>query len=139
MTASRMLRNALFMLVLLPVPTMASGRPAALPATLLVTVDQVIAMRKAGVSDAVILALIERDRPIFLIDGAQIVQLRTQGVSEPLLLTMLATGYYWQQAAPCGLGPIAAAPQAPTSTRGIFFTRPTRGMFFTQPPSRGCR
>jgi hypothetical protein len=150
MLPAKALRNALLILILLPAAAMANERPPVLPAARLITVDQVIAMTKAGVSDAVILALIDRDRPIFLIDAVQIVQLKQKGISEPLLLAMMATGYYWQtafygQTLPCGSLPVMPAPGQliargePTSTRGIFFTNPTRGIFFAPVPSPGCR
>jgi hypothetical protein len=93
----------------------------------LVTVDQVVTMTKAGVSDTVILALINRDRPVFIINSVQLVQLRKDGVSEYLLQTMLMTPYFWQPLVPLLPGPVAAPPPP---TRGIFFTRPTRGIFF---------
>jgi hypothetical protein len=144
MLAAKLLRNALLVLILLPAAAMANGQRPGLPSARLITVDQVIAMTKAGVSDAVILALIDRDRPIFLIDAVQIVQLKQKGISEPLLLAMVATGYYWQspmygQTPACSATGVMPAPGQPTSTRGIFFTQPTRGIFFAPPPSPGCR
>ena len=57
-----------------------------------VTTDQVVALKKAGVSDAVILALIERDRTVFSIAPEQIVALQREGLSEALIIAMLRSG-----------------------------------------------
>jgi hypothetical protein len=57
-----------------------------------VTVDQVVALARAGVTDAVILALIDRDRTIFGIEPEQIVKLQRDGVSEAVILAMLKSG-----------------------------------------------
>jgi hypothetical protein len=57
-----------------------------------VTTDQVVALKKAGVSDAVILALIERDHAVFSIAPEQIVVLQREGLSEALIIAMLNTG-----------------------------------------------
>jgi len=71
-----------------------SGRASA------VTVDQIVRLTKAGVSEPVILALIDRDRNVFSIDPEQIVSLRQQGVSEPVLIAMLKSGRVMDDAAP---------------------------------------
>jgi hypothetical protein len=57
-----------------------------------VTTDQVVSLKKAGVSDAVILALIERDRTVFSIAPEQIVALQREGLSEELIIAMLKSG-----------------------------------------------
>jgi hypothetical protein len=57
-----------------------------------VTVDQVVALAQAGVTDAVILALIDRDRTIFGIEPEQIVKLQRDGLSEAVILAMLKSG-----------------------------------------------
>ena len=57
-----------------------------------VTVDQVIALAKSGVTDVVILALIDRDRTVFAIEPEQIVVLQREGLSEALILAMLKSG-----------------------------------------------
>jgi hypothetical protein len=124
------------------------GGAPRLPAEPLISVDQVIAMTKAGVPETVILALIDRDRPIFLVDALQAAQLRQKGISERLLYAMIATGYYWPlgyvgYTQPC-VTPGATTPSpfirpGPTSTRGIFFTNPTRGIFFAPPRGASCR
>jgi hypothetical protein len=57
-----------------------------------VTVDQIVALAKAGVTDVVILALIDRDRTIFPIEPEQIVTLQHDGLSESVILAMLKSG-----------------------------------------------
>jgi hypothetical protein len=64
---------------------------AAVPASA-VTLQQVIALSKAGVSEAVILALIDRDKTIITIDPEQLVTLKADGVSERIVLAMLKSG-----------------------------------------------
>src|SRR5215831_16389791 len=62
-------------------------RPAAA-----VTVDQIVALSKAGVSDAVILALLDRDRTVLTIDPEQLVSLKREGLSDALIMAMLRNG-----------------------------------------------
>jgi hypothetical protein len=57
-----------------------------------ITVDQVIALAKSGVTDTVILALIDRDRSVFAIEPEQIVSLQRDGLSERVILAMLKSG-----------------------------------------------
>ena len=57
-----------------------------------VTTDQVVSLKKAGVSDAVILALMERDHTVFSIAPEQIVALQREGLSETLIIAMLKSG-----------------------------------------------
>jgi hypothetical protein len=64
---------------------------AASPASA-ITVDQVVALAKSGVTDTVILALIDRDRTVFAIEPEQIVSLQRDGLSEQVILAMLKSG-----------------------------------------------
>jgi hypothetical protein len=64
---------------------------AAAPASA-VTLDQVLSLKKAGVTDAVVLALIERDHTVFTIQPEQIPELQRQGLSEALIIAMLKSG-----------------------------------------------
>ena len=57
-----------------------------------VTLDQVVALSKAGISEPIILALIERDKTVFTIDPDQLVALKRDGVSETIILAMLKSG-----------------------------------------------
>jgi len=56
------------------------------------TVDQIVALSRAGVSEPVILALIDRDRSIITLDADQLVALEREGVSERVVLAMLKSG-----------------------------------------------
>src|SRR5262249_30015042 len=56
------------------------------------TVDEVVSLVRGGVSDTVILTLIDRDKSIFTLDPDQVVSLKAQGVSEPVILAMLKSG-----------------------------------------------
>jgi hypothetical protein len=57
-----------------------------------VTVDQIVQLSRAGVTETVILALIDRDRTIFTLEPEQLVTLKAQGVSETVILAMLKSG-----------------------------------------------
>ncbi len=57
-----------------------------------VTVDEIVSMTKSGVSEQVLLAVIERDKTIFALDGDQLIALQRQGVSEAVILAMLRSG-----------------------------------------------
>jgi hypothetical protein len=57
-----------------------------------VTVSEIVALSKAGVSESVILALIDRDRTVLSIEPEQLVSLKREGLSDTLLLAMLRSG-----------------------------------------------
>ena len=57
-----------------------------------VTADQIVALSKAGVSDTVLLALIDRDKSVFAIEPEQIIDLKQAGLSEAVVLAMLKSG-----------------------------------------------
>ena len=57
-----------------------------------VTLDEIVGLARAGVTDAVILALIDRDKTIFAIEPQQILSLQRAGVSEAVILAMLKSG-----------------------------------------------
>jgi hypothetical protein len=56
------------------------------------TVDQIVALSKAGVSEPVILALIDRDKTIFPIEPEQLPVLKQQGLSDTIIMAMLKSG-----------------------------------------------
>jgi len=64
-------------------------RPAPVSAA---TVEQIVALSKAGVSEAVILALLDRDRTIMTIEPDQLVALKRAGLSDTVLTAMLKSG-----------------------------------------------
>jgi len=77
------MRAAFCLLVVLAlVPTSASA----------VSVQEIVWLSKAGVSEQVVLALIDRDKTIFAIDPAELVSLKDEGVSETIILAMLRSG-----------------------------------------------
>ena len=78
----RLLITTTLMLMLALMPAAASA----------VTIDQVVALSKAGVSEPIILALIDRDRTVFTIEPDQLVGLRRDGLSETIILAMLKSG-----------------------------------------------
>ena len=84
------------LLLLALVPTPASA----------VSVQEVVALSNSGVSDEVILTLIERDKTIFTIDPDELIALKRQGVSQTVVLAMLRSGRS-QPAAPTEAGAAA--------------------------------
>jgi hypothetical protein len=78
----RLLTTAWLLIVLALVPAAASA----------VTMDQIVALSKSGVSEPIILALIDRDKTIFTLEPDQLVSLRRDGVSETVILAMLKSG-----------------------------------------------
>jgi len=57
-----------------------------------VTLDEVTALARAGVTDTIILALIDRDKTVFTIEPGQIVKLQRDGLSEAVILALLKSG-----------------------------------------------
>jgi hypothetical protein len=57
-----------------------------------VTIRDLIELSKAGLSDPVLLALIDVDRGIFPIDPATMKQLKEAGVSEAVIVAMIRSG-----------------------------------------------
>jgi len=82
MRLGRFVHTLLLAAALALAPTVASA----------VTVDQIVALSKAGVSEAIILALIDRDKTLLTIEPDQIVALQRDGVSERVILAMLKSG-----------------------------------------------
>ena len=71
---------------LLTVFALAAGRAEA------VTIRDVIELTKAGLSDQVLLALIEVDRSVFAIDTATLKQLKEAGVSDAVIVALIRSG-----------------------------------------------
>jgi hypothetical protein len=79
-----------------------------------ITVRDVIELSKAGLSDDVLLALIESDRNVFTLDAATMKALKDGGVSDRVMLALIHSGRT-PAAAPAEPTPQAAAAQpAPT-------------------------
>ena len=56
------------------------------------TMKEIVALSKAGVSEPVILALIDRDKTIFPIEPEQLPTLKQQGLSDAIIMAMLKSG-----------------------------------------------
>jgi hypothetical protein len=74
---------------LLPILILLALVPATASA---VTIKEIVSLSKAGVSDQVILALIDRDGTIFRLPADEIVTLQKEGVSDAIVLAMLHSG-----------------------------------------------
>jgi len=57
-----------------------------------VTLDDIMGLARAGVTDAIILALIDRDKTVFAVEPDQIVKLQRDGLSEAVILALLKSG-----------------------------------------------
>ena len=57
------------------------------------TVDEIIALSKAGVSDTVLLALIDRDGSVFMLDADELLTLKQARVSDAVVVAMLKSGH----------------------------------------------
>ena len=68
-----------------------------------VTIADIIGLSQAGLSDDVLIALVETDDTVFTLTASQIVQLKTAGVGERVIVAML-----WQ-----GRTPVAEPPTVP--------------------------
>ena len=62
-----------------------------------VTVRDIIELTKAGLSDDVLIAVIDADRTIFTLDKDQILEMKKAGVSKAVLLKMLGTRREYEQ------------------------------------------
>lgn len=88
------MRASLLLLALALVPSPADA----------VTIRDIIALSKAGLSDEILAAVIDADRTIFTLDAEQILELRRAGVSDAVLLKMVRSRREFDQ------------PPAPTPT-----------------------
>jgi hypothetical protein len=79
-----MLRRTVF--ALLTAVALTAGRAEA------VTIRDLIELSKAGLSDPVLLALIEVDRSVFSIDTATLKQLKDAGVSDAVIVALIRSG-----------------------------------------------
>lgn len=57
-----------------------------------VTIEQIVALSKAGVSEPIILALIDRDKTVFTIEPERLAALQREGLSERVIVAMLKSG-----------------------------------------------
>lgn len=73
------------------------------------TLEDVVALAKAGVTDEVLVALIDRDRDVYHIEASELMTLKNAGVSQAVVLALLRSGRQQQPPAAVTL----AAPPAP--------------------------
>ena len=97
---------------LLTVIALAAGRAEA------VTIRDVIELSKAGLSDQVLLALIEVDRGVFTMDAPTLKQLKAAGVSDTVILALIRSGRPAAQEPEPAPGP-AAAPEPEVIVRYV--------------------
>ena len=83
-----------------------------------VTIRDIIELSKAGLSDSVLIALIETDRRVFTIDNEILKQLKDGGVSDTVIVALIRTGRSTplQPAAPPPPLSNPAEPQTPLQT-----------------------
>jgi hypothetical protein len=76
------------------------------------TVAEVIDLKRAGLSDEILLALIEVDARVYSIDKATLKQLKDAGISERVIVAMIRSGRTQpvQAAAPVPAAPVEAPP-----------------------------
>jgi len=58
-----------------------------------VSTRDLVALAQAGLSDDVLVALVEADRTVFNLDAPRILELRAQGLSERIIIAMLKNGH----------------------------------------------
>jgi hypothetical protein len=101
------LAGAAGLMGLWPAAGIAGAQAAAAPPNLSYGVPQIIQLSQAQVSDSLIVSYINGSGNSYGLDAAQIVYLRQQGVSEPVINAMLS------QPKPAVLAPAAAGAGAP--------------------------
>lgn len=87
-----------------------------------VSVRDIIELTKAGLSDDILIAVIEADRTVFTLDKDQILELKKAGVSKAVLLKMIRTRIE-----------LEPTPEAPPSTDT--YRQPEVVVIGTQPPT----
>jgi hypothetical protein len=82
-----------------------------------ITIHDLVALSQAGLSDAVLVALIQSDQTIYGVTPAQLIVLQSAGVSEPVILALVRNGRQPPPAPPAP-APVAAA-AAPAADNGV--------------------
>ena len=103
---SRVYQAALAALVIVLLPSAARA----------VTLDDIIALSKAGVSSEILVAVIDADRTIFTLTPGEIVNLKKAGVPNDVILKMLGTAREFVEEVPPPLIVGADRPSAPETT-----------------------
>ena len=79
-------RRLLTLLAVLGLVLGGAGRAEAL------NIRDIIELSKAGLSDQVLIALIEVDRGVFSVDTDTLKKLKNEGVSDPVIVAMIRSG-----------------------------------------------
>ena len=83
---------------------------AALPAQA-VTLRDLVDLSKSGLSDEILIALVEAERSVFHLNAADVQELKRQGISDRLLLHLLQTPAIREEAARAEAPAYAPAPE----------------------------
>lgn len=78
-----------------------------------VTIDEVVALSKSGVSEQVIVAVIERDQTLFTLSPTLIMKLQREGLSDRILLALIKSGRANEPPVPASPVEPMAAPVPP--------------------------
>jgi len=78
-----------------------------------VTIDEVVALSKSGVSEQVIVAVIERDQTLFTLSPTLIMKLQRDGLSDRILLALIKSGRANEPPVPARPVEAVAAPVPP--------------------------
>jgi hypothetical protein len=83
-----------------------------------VTIDEVVALSKSGVSEQVVIAVIERDQTLFTLSPALIMKLQRDGLSDRILLALIKSGRPNEPPLPASpvapeVAPVAPVPPPP--------------------------
>ena len=74
-----------------------------------VTINDLVALSRSGVSDEILVALIDADRTVFTLNADQVLTLKSAGVSDRVVLKMLGSG---REFAPPAIEPPLPEPAA---------------------------
>lgn len=77
------------------------------------TIRDIIELTRAGLSDEVLLALIEVDRGVYPVDAATLKQLKAAGVSDRVMMALVRSGREAPPVEPQIVATEAAAPESP--------------------------
>jgi len=83
-----------------------------------VTLDEIVALSKSGISEPVILAVIDRDQTLFSLSPALLMKLQREGLSDTILLALLKSGRPKEPPVPANpvVPPVVAEPPPPAVT-----------------------
>jgi hypothetical protein len=86
-----------------------------------ITIQEIMDMTRAGISDDVLLALIEVDRSVFPVDTATLTKLKQAGVSETVMVAIVKSGRTPVPAPEAP--PVDVAPQTPPEPQVVYVDR----------------